>query len=265
MGTIEREGRRIHFEDTGPGPETTVILGHSFLCSGEMWRCQVPALAEERRVINVDYPGHGRSGPLASPVSLYDLVGDTTAVLDAAGVRRAVWAGLSVGGMVALRAALEAPERVQGLVLVDTDAGAERPLIRLKYKAMGLGSRLVGLKPFVPAVLPLMFGRTTRVRSPDLVAEWRGRFESLDLPSILRLLEGIAGRDSVEGRLGEITAPTLVLVGDEDETLPLARSERIRRGISGAILEVVPGSGHLAALERPEEVTRAMLEFLDAL
>ena len=123
MPKLETNGVRIHYEEVGAGPP--VVLGHSFLCSGEMWRPQIEPLAERHRVINIDHRGHGRSGALTNPFDLYDMVGDVTAVLDHLEVERAIWAGLSIGGMVAMRAAIAVPERVAGLILVDTDADAE--------------------------------------------------------------------------------------------------------------------------------------------
>ena len=108
MPSIERDCLKIHFEDLGSGPP--VVLGHSFLCSGEMWSPQVPKLAERHRVINIDERGHGHSGKLSEPFDLYDMVDDVLAVLDHLGIKNAVWAGLSIGGMVALRAALAFPD-----------------------------------------------------------------------------------------------------------------------------------------------------------
>ena len=154
MPDVERAGQRIFFEESGCG--VPVVLGHSFLCSGAMWEGQVTDLAESHRVVNIDYRGHGRSGAISSSFDLYDLVDDTLAVLDRLGIEQAVWAGLSIGGMVALRAALVAPQRVRALVLIGTHAGAEGSIGKLKYRAMGVGARLLGLRPFIPPVLKLM-------------------------------------------------------------------------------------------------------------
>ncbi|MGE0554239.1 MAG: alpha/beta fold hydrolase [Gemmatimonadales bacterium] len=263
MGTIDHRGQAIYFEDRGSGP--AVVLGHSFLCTGAMWREQVPELAARYRVLNLDLRGHGRSGPAAAPFTLYDAVGDVLAVLDHLGIERAVWCGLSIGGMVALRAALVAPERVRALVLLDSDAGAETAGKKLKYSAMGMVARLAGIGPVRSAVSRLMFGATTRRSHPSLVSEWEASANSLHVPSVLRGLEALVTRDSLLARLPEITVPALVMVGDEDRSLPPPHSRRIQAGLPNARFELIPGAGHLAALERPDVVTRAMLGFLDAL
>ena len=263
MPQIERNGTSVFFDDQGDG--TPIVLGHSFLCSGEMWTHQLDGLSERARVVNVDYRGHGRSGLVRKPLSLYDLVDDVVAVLDDLGIERAIWAGLSIGGMVSLRAALTHPDRVAGLVLMDTHAGAETAFKKLKYRVLGLGTKLFGIGPLLPSVLPLMFGRTTRSGNPALVAEWAQRFKTLDVPSMLHGIHALNTRDSVVSRLGEIRVPSLVVVGEEDKALPPVLSREIAAAIPDAELVVVPGAGHLSALEQPDAVNTALFSFLDRL
>jgi pimeloyl-ACP methyl ester carboxylesterase len=261
MPTVRRAGLDIHYTAWGEG--RPIVLGHSFLCSGEMWAPQVePLAAAGYRVINVDARGHGKSGRIDSDFTLYDMVDDVLAVLDDLGIERAIWAGLSIGGMVALRAALVVPQRVEALILLDTDAGPESAWKRFKYSVLGTIARTAGLGPVLPLVMPLMFGSTTRRLRPDLVAEWRERFSRVHVPSILRMLRALQDRDDVVPRLPEIAVPALVVVGEEDVSLPPVHSRVLARGLSGSRLVEVPGAGHLSALERPEAVTAAMLEFL---
>jgi len=260
MPSIERDCLKIHFEDLGSGPP--VVLGHSFLCSGEMWESQVPVLADRYRVINIDERGHGRSGNLAEPFDLYNMVDDVVAVLDHLGIESAVWAGLSIGGMVAMRAAITVPNRVSGLILVDTHAGAETPYKKLKYRAMAIGVKTIGTRPFLPAISKLMFGITTRRRDPELVKVWEERFASVDVPSMLLGLRALVRRDSVVDRLRSIEIPSLVIVGDEDVSLPVTCSKEIADSLPNSSLVVIPESGHLSSLEQPEAVTKAMQRFL---
>ncbi|MDJ0782138.1 MAG: alpha/beta fold hydrolase [Desulfosarcinaceae bacterium] len=261
MPAIQREGVTIHYTDQGAGP-IVVVLMHSFLCDGAMWTPQLPVLAERVRVINVDFRGHGQSGHVQTPFSVYDLLDDVVAVLDALEIDQAIWAGLSIGGMVALRAALTYPQRVSGLVVLDSHAGTEPLPVKIKYRALGLGARLFGLQPFVPAILPLMFGQTTRSRNTSLVLAWKARFTQLDVPSIWCGLQALLSRNLIVGRLPEIKVPALVMVGAEDTALPVACSREIATGLQDAEFVVIPEAGHLATLEQPEAVSRAMLSFL---
>jgi pimeloyl-ACP methyl ester carboxylesterase len=265
--TIERRGVTIHYTDAGSsaanGPP--LVLGHSFLCAGDMWREQLEPLARLTRVVNVDFRGHGRSGHATTPYDLYDVLADVVAVLDRLSIERAVWAGLSMGGMVALRAALRMPARVAGLIVLDSDAGPEGALARFRFRTLGLILRAAGPRPLLPTILRNMFGRTTLATRRELVAEYRERFARGHVASIWHGLGALNGRDSLLPFLGRIGVPTLVIVGEEDAALPPRRSRAIAAGIPRAELRVVPGAGDLACLERPDVVTNAMCEFLSTL
>ena len=263
MPFLERQHQRVFYEDIGSGP--AVVLGHSTLCSGEMWAGQVPVLEASNRVINIDYRGHGRSSTVEHDLTLDDLIDDTVTILDELDIERAIWVGLSVGGMVAVRAALTVPDRVRAIVVADASAAAEPFYPKLKYRALGLGARLVGMRPFIPAVAPVMFGRTTLKENPALAEDWVPLVLSMELPSILRFLEAVLTRESLLDRLSEIQVPTLVVVGEEDGTQPLVRSRQMEAGIPGARLEVIPKAGHLSALEQPEAFNRVLLPFLQSL
>ena len=160
MPSVNSHEIQISYEVVGTGPP--LLLLHSLLCSKAMWRDQVPVLSERWMTINVDSRGHGESGPVLEPFSLDEMVDDALAVLDDIGIHRAVWAGLSTGGVVALRAALRHPDRVTGLILLDTDGGPESRWNRVKYEAMNRVSRLVGLRPLLPKLERQFFGESTR-------------------------------------------------------------------------------------------------------
>jgi 3-oxoadipate enol-lactonase len=258
--SINRNGVPIYFEDVGSGPP--VVMGHSILCSGEMWMHQVPELSKRYRVINIDQRGHGRSVPATGPYEIRDMVEDAIAVLDHLEIQRAIWAGLSMGGMVAMHAAVDAPDRVAALVLLDTHAGAETTYKKLKYRALSTGAKAFGVRPFFPAVLPLLFGRTTLVENQILVDEWKGRFDEIHVPSLARAVAALTRRPSIVDRLAKVQMPALVIVGEEDASLPVPISQEITDALPNASLVVIPGAGHLSALEKPEEVTKAMLRFL---
>jgi pimeloyl-ACP methyl ester carboxylesterase len=263
MPSIDRYGMPIHFEDMGSGPP--VVMGHSILCSGEMWMHQVPRLIERYRVINIDQRGHGRSVPATGPYELCDMVEDAFFVLDNLGIERAVWAGLSMGGMVAMHAAVTAPDRVAALLLLDTHAGEETTYKKLKYRAMSIGAKAFGIRPFFPAVIPLLFGRTTRAENQTLVDEWKPRFEEIHVPSLVRAVVALTRRPSIVRELGEVLCPALVIVGEEDASLPPHLSREIADALPNSSLVVIPKAGHLSALEEPEAVTEAMLGFLGTL
>lgn len=260
MATLIHRGIRLHYEKGGAGPP--VVLTHSFLCDGTMFRHQVAALEKTHRVLNIDLRGHGRSGPSESPFTIYDLVDDVAGVLDAEGIDSAVWMGLSIGGFLSLRAALTQPERVRALVLLDTDAGPESAWKKLKYRAMKWGLKHLGPPYIVPALQPIMLGKTTLRERPDIRTEYTRKFLDARVDSILPGIDAITGRDDLLPRLPQIRAPTLVVVGEEDQPLPVWKSRRIAQAIPGAEMVVIPRAGHLASIENPEPVTQAVTHFL---
>jgi pimeloyl-ACP methyl ester carboxylesterase len=193
---------------------------------------------------------------------MYDLVEDVLAVLDREGIGRAIWAGLSIGGMVALRAALVAKDRVAGLILLGTHAGRETASNKLRSLSMGPAIRAFGPRLLMPEIIRLFFSSDTRNTKQPLIDEWRGRFASVDVPSMLRTMHALRTRDSVLDRLGEIEVPALVVVGEHDVLLPPTYSKDITTGLADASLVVVEKAGHLSTLEQPESVNAAIVSFL---
>ena len=253
---------RIHYECAGSGP--AIVLLHSFLCDGEMWSPQVPVLAEHYRVINIDIRGHGQSDIAGAPLSIYDLVKDVVAVLDQEQIPNAIWGGLSIGGMIALRAAITVPERVSGLLLLDTHAGTETRFKIAKYKTLVGLATLFGIRPLLNVVAKLMFGEHTRAHRPELVADWKEKFATMPLTSIKHMVNALCARDSLKSRLGQIRQPARVIVGKEDVSLPPPCSIALTERLPNAQLTIVEHAGHLSTLEQPDAVNRALLDFLSA-
>jgi len=250
----------IHYEVYGEG--IPIVLGHSFLCSTQMWEPQVSPLEEQYQVINIDARGHGESGSITESMTLYDMVDDVIAVMDHLGIEKAVWGGLSIGGMVAMRAAIKYPERVLGMMLLDTDAGPETAFICFKYSAMGLMVKTMGVNLMVGAISKLMFAPSTIREQKELVTYWKEQFNSVHVPSILIMLQALKDRDDLLAQLDNLSVPTLVLVGEQDQSLPPVRSKRIADRINGAEYFEIADAGHLSTLEKPAEVTKAILDFM---
>ena len=259
MPQIASQGTQLHYEDTGSGP--VMLLSHSWFCDGRQWP-QVPVLAESGyRVLNLDNRGHGQSGPHRAPFTLWDMADDLVAVLDHAGVDQAILVGLSIGGMASIRATLRYPERVRALVLADTGAAAQGIVNRVKITALGPFVRTPARRLVAPQVVNSMFGPTARRDQPDLALTWRDRFLAQDAESMLTAARALVGREDLTNRLAEITAPTLVIVGEEDKDPGPAAAVSMAARIPGARLVALPETGHLSALEQPDAFGAALLSF----
>ncbi|MCA9857294.1 MAG: alpha/beta fold hydrolase [Deltaproteobacteria bacterium] len=250
----------------GPEGADAVLFGHSVLCDCEMFDAQVAALADRFRVVTVDFRGHGKSDPARSAFEVADLGRDYVAVLDAVGVQRAVVVGLSLGGMAAMCLARDAPERLRGLVLMDTNADAETPLRSARLRALAATGRLFGIRPWLrKQAMKELFGATFRARSPEIVQRWSDKLGAMDRQSASRGIGAVVRRDDMSEALRGVRVPTLVVVGDEDTATPLGYSHHIAELVPGARLEVLPQVGHLSTIEAPTLTAKLIRRFCEGL
>lgn len=243
----------------GPVDAPVVVLSNSLGATRAMWDPQVPALAERYRVVTYDTRGHGASPAPAGPYTLDDLVDDLIALLDRVGAARAHVAGLSLGGMVALRLAAREPERVHRLAALCTSAKTE-PQVYLDRAA---AARAEGTASFAPAVVSRWLTPAYAAGHPDLVARLEAMVAGCDDEGYAACAEVVAGID-LRADLARITAPTLVVSGAEDPALPPEHQRLIADGIAGAELRTVSPAAHLANLEQPLQVTGALLAHVAA-
>jgi 2-succinyl-6-hydroxy-2,4-cyclohexadiene-1-carboxylate synthase len=238
-----------------------VVFAHGFTQTARSWDVVRALLVDDvagLETISVDLPGHGAASDLRC-----DLWGAAD-MLTSAGAS-GWYVGYSMGGRVALHAALAHPEVVAGLVLIGATAGiddpAERADRRRADEALAQRVETIGTEAFIDEWLtsPLFAG---------LGAESSGRADRLrndsaGLASSLRLA-GTGTQTPLWDRLDEIVCPTLILVGVSDHKFR-AIGERLHDGISGARLEIVADSGHCTHLEQPERTAALIADFLTAM
>jgi pimeloyl-ACP methyl ester carboxylesterase len=259
MPYAEVNGQRLYYEDSG-GSGLPLVLAHGLLMDCEMFAPQVAALRGRHRVVTWDERGHGRTETTHEDFSYWDSAEDLAGLLDCLGIDRAVVGGMSQGGFVSLRFALRYPERVLGLVLIDTQAGLERPDADSRYGAMvdiwsSQGPTDVMLDLVAAAIIGPDWPDT-----PAWAAKWRVR------PSISQIFRTLTTRDDITHRLEEIHAPALVIHGEEDVAIDLPRAEAVAAGLPNARpLVRIPGAGHAANLTHPEPVNAAIAKFLEQL
>lgn len=228
----------------------TVVLCGSLGSSAAMWDAQVPVL--ERAgfdVVSVEHPGHG-GAPVEQVADVADLAGGVLARMDAEPFS---FVGLSLGGAVGMRLALDAPERIDRLVLLCTSASFAPAEMWRERAAL---VRAEGLEPVVDTILARWF-------TPAFadVRRFREMFLATDPEGYARCCDVLVAWDARD-ELERIEAPTLCVAGAEDPSAPPAELESIASRIPRARLEVVPGARHLANVERPDEVNRLLLEHL---
>jgi 3-oxoadipate enol-lactonase len=241
------------------------VLAHGFGLDMRMWDPQVGPLATRFRVVRYDCRGFGGSGPL-DPAVGYTHAGDLIALLDHLGIDRAVLAGLSFGGRVVMQAALAAPERVAGLILLDAvldgvpwDPGSAQALDETARQAKARG---------------VQAGRDAWLAHPLFAAARRQPAVASSLTAMVGGYPGQhwtghdphqqTGPDPIDV-LEHMTMPVLVAVGEQDVPCFLEMSAVLARRIPGAGYRVVTGAGHMINMESPAEVNELLAGFLDGL
>lgn len=248
----------VHYVEQGSGP--TLLCLHGIGSSSRSFARQLDGLSDAHRVVAWDAPGYGKS---ADPEAAPGLSGYVTAVADLVaglGADRVHLLGVSWGGVIACQVALERPELLHSLILVDASRGSGRtPESAAAMRARPDELAEQGADAFAA-------GRGARLVSsgaePDLVAEVTATMaEAVRLPGYRYAAESMAATDLTD-RLAEITAPTLVLCGDEDAVTGPQESWALATGISNAVYVSVRGAGHQANVERPEAVNAWIASYI---
>lgn len=240
----------------------TVVLLHGLGSSSQDWSLQLPALEACYCVLAVDLPGHGASPRSRRPLSVHGMAQDVARLLAGEAQAPAHVVGVSLGACVGLALAIQAPERVRSLTLVNGFA-------RLRPTGVAGGVRmLVRLALLAVAPMRLVAWQVARATFPRAqhAALRRQAVERLSATSrraYIASIGALIGFD-VRAHFGGVRCPVLVVAGDEDRTVPLASKRELAAGIAGARLLVARGSGHVSHYDAPETVNAALLEFLAA-
>jgi 3-oxoadipate enol-lactonase len=241
-----------------------VVLLHGLFTDRSLWRHHLPPLARLGRVLVVDMPGHGGSDA-PPPFDLAAHARAFVAALPRMGVERAILVGWSWGGALALQVALDHPEAVAAMVLLATTAEELRPWPRLKYRALTEIVRRFGAGPrFVRAALaPVLLAPATLRGRPEVLHELVRATTAVPREVLVRVVRAVAlERRPALPRLGAIRVPVLVVCGREDRAYAPGSGERLASAIPGARIAWIESAGHLAPLERPDEVVRAIVPFV---
>lgn len=256
-GTLGARRRvALHHEQEGAGPP--LLLAGSLGADLSMWNPNVARLAGARRVIRFDTRGHGRSPAPSGPYSIADLGHDVLGLLDELGFERASYCGLSLGGMVGLWLAANAPERIDRLVVACTSAHLP--------PASGWAERAAAVRAAgtTAAVAETVLGRWLTepfaAANPEVTATLRAMLLATDPEGYAACCAAIERMD-LRAELGGIAAPTLVVAGSEDRATPLAHGREIADAIPGARLEIVPGA-HLASVECANAIDGLVIDHL---
>jgi pimeloyl-ACP methyl ester carboxylesterase len=271
---IDVKGQLVHIRDVGPRADAApLILLHGTGASLHTWEGWVAALRKTRRVITFDLPGFGLTGPFAGQYAADDYRGDAYArfvldVMDALEVQRAVIGGNSLGGEIAWRAVVLAPQRFERLILVDAAGYALAP------QGVPLGFRIAALprvsriaehllpRALVAASVRSVYGEPSRVTEPLV-----DRYFELTLREGNRRALGLRLQQLEAGahvnRLKTLALPTLILWGGRDKLIPPSTAQQFARDIRGAQAVMFDDLGHVPHEEDAARTVQPVLAFLE--
>jgi len=247
----------VQYRIEGRANAPALLLCHAAGSNLTLWDEQIPALREHFRVVRYDSRGHGASDAPLGPYTIDRLAADALTVLDAAGIARASFCGISFGGMVGQTLATQAPTRLERLVIANSAPTGGLPEM---WNARIATVTANGMGAIVDSTLERWLMPEFRASNPAAVARVRAMLEATPVAGYVGCCAAIRDLDT-RAALGRIALPTLVIVGDHDPSTPAALGESIAALIPGARLERIAAS-HLSNLERPVEFTSLVLDFL---
>lgn len=257
MKTTRPDGAEIAWYVEGSGSPVLLIMGLAYPAAS--WFRQVPALAKEHQVITLDNRGAGSTGDVVgAPYTVEMMTEDCLAVLDAAGVDKAHVVGISMGGLMAQELAISHPQRVRSLVLMATHPGVADGVWPEEVHAF-LAARL-GMNPEESRESSIPFNYAEATSRELIEQDWAMRAEGTAKP-IGYAAQGGTALWSGLARIPQITAPTLVMYGEQDRLVDPGNGQKLLDAIPGARSAVVPGANHVLTTDQPDVVNGMLLDW----
>ncbi len=252
MAFIRANGIVLHHQVIGRSDGPALVFNNSLGSDFRIWQDIVPAFTDRFRVVLYDKRGHGLSDAPPAPYTIDDHTDDLLALLDVLKIDSAALVGLSVGGMIAQRAAVRAPERVKALVLCCTAAKIGTPeLWAERISAVETG----GIEPIADNVLQRWFTPDFHETRKDDIRGWRNMLVRVPAHGYAGTCAAIRDADLMSDA-GKIDVPTLCVAGDQDGSTPADVVRHTASLIPGARFELIEGCGHIPCVEKPAALTR---------
>lgn len=259
MPIVELRGEPFHVRVDGPEAAPALLLSNSLSSDLSMWDDQVPQWAKTFRVVRYDARGHGRSVVSPGPYTIAQLGADALGVLDALGIARAHFCGLSMGGMVGMWLLTHAPGRIGRAVLANTSPHMGPPDLWNGRIAL---AREGGMEATVEPTVARWFPAAFHARAPQTIERMRAMIRRVPLDGYVGCCEAIRDMDQREA-IRAIRNPVLVIIGASDPATTPEVGRAIHAAIPGASMTVLDAA-HISCVEQPEAFTAAVESFLRA-
>jgi 3-oxoadipate enol-lactonase len=258
---ITVNGIGVNYTLDGPASAPVIMMSNSLASNLSMWEPQIPPLTSRYRILRYDTRGHGGTDAPPGPYSLDELTEDARALVQALGITRTHFIGLSMGGMIGQILALKYPQMLQSLVLCDT-------MSRVPTEAKPMWDERIhtaetrGMEPLVESTIARWFTEPFRQKGSAVLGQVRTMIRTTPPRGYAGCCHAIAALNLTD-RLKQITLPTLIIVGEDDPGTPVAASRVIHEQIKGSELVILKSAAHLSNLEQPDAFNRALTSFLE--
>lgn len=253
-------GYRLFYEESGQG--VPVVLLHGFPLSSRIWSPIRQTVTRHARLITPDLRGHGLSEKPDGRYSMESLAHDIATLVDHLGLETLVLGGHSMGGYITFQFAQHYPDRLRGLILVDTRAEADAEEGKARRLKAIAKIRTEGAAAFLEEFLPGLIGPSSKASNPALVDELKAMAAPIPDHVLIGCLQGMLERPDSRPLLQSLPIPVLVIVGEEDQLTPPSGARAMAEALPMAELAVIPQAGHTPSLEAPQAVAQAILHFL---
>jgi 3-oxoadipate enol-lactonase len=257
---IKANGIRMNYELSGKKEAPVVMLSHSLASGLVMWHPQMEALEAHFKVLRYDTRGHGKADVPPGPYTLELMGEDAVGLLDALGIDKVHFAGLSMGGMIGQCLALNHAHRLQSLVLCDTSSIIPKegqPAVQERIDT----AKSRGMEALVEPTLERWFTPSYISKNPPSLEIIRKQFLATSADGYIHCSEAIR-RLNYRDRLVGIKLPTLIVVGEEDPGTPVAAAQVIHERIRDSKLVIIPSARHLSNVEQPKVFNEVLIKFL---
>jgi len=254
-------GIEVNYDIQGPQEAPVILLSHSLATNLNLWEPQAKVLSRDFRVLRYDALGHGGTAAPRGPFTLDQLAAQAGSLLDALGIARVHFLGISMGGMIGQTLALARPQLLTSLILCNTSSripAEAQPLWQERIKI----AESEGMEPLVEPTIGRWFTPPFRQAQPEIIEQVRGWVRSTAPLGYAACCRAISALDLME-RIPAIHVPTLIVAGEEDQGTPAAMARAINERIAGSELVMIPAASHLANLEQPDAFNRSLSSFLD--
>jgi 3-oxoadipate enol-lactonase len=256
---IKANGIDINYQIDGPEDAPWLVFSNSLATSTAMWDEQAAALKSSFRVLRYDQRGHGGTDAPAGRYPFDTLLSDALALLDALSIKKAHFAGLSMGGATALGLAERHPDRFDRIIVCDSPCQST-PQSSQQWEERIAVAQKQGIEPLVEPTIGRWFPADTVAKNPPHLDKVRAMIRATPVNGFIGCAAALADHDYASAA-ASVRRPVLFLVGEKDGATPAAM-RKLGEKVGGSRFVQLPGAGHISNMDRPAEFTRAVREFL---